>query len=213
MTPGEWLTVAEAAARLQVSERTIKRRIAAGEWAARYEPLPGGGRRRLLHFAAQGPNAEDVRDTGTGDTKATAKDVRDTAPNANALPAGTSDNASASSARDTRDVRDIGGPAPDAQALLQERDAALAARDAALAERDRERDEVQFLRTRMTELNAVMMQQARALDAARERPALEAEQSPAPQSVQAQGLPKVPQRATRKPRPLWMLVLGLRWKD
>jgi hypothetical protein len=63
--PGEWLTIAEVAIRLGVSERTIKRRLAANEWPSRYEALPSGGRHRLIYLPSPGPSARAVRDTGT----------------------------------------------------------------------------------------------------------------------------------------------------
>jgi excisionase family DNA binding protein len=99
------------------------------------------------------------------------------------------------------------------------------------------RGEVEFLRARNAELNAVMMQQARALEASAEamekRPALPAPvsveglavgraetplnvpKSPAPASETSRErkAPTNPLKAKRRPRPFWMVLLGIRTKD
>jgi hypothetical protein len=212
---GEWLTVAEAAGRLQVSERTVKRRIKAREWPSRYEPLPGGGRRRLLHFLPGGTTVEDTRVIGTGDTRDNEKD---TLPSVESSSIGTGDNVEDTSAKDTEDTRANGES--DTQAsrvatLESERDAAREEVESLKAERDREREEVLFLRERVMELNAIVMQTARALPSqATERPAIEASGATTPSAPHkpAPGPRPAPPQPRRKPRPLWAVIFGIRPK-
>lgn len=210
---GEWLTVKETAERLQVSERTIKRRLASGEWETRFEPLKSGGRKRLLKLPARGPNEEAKSDS--------ARDgERDTGPNTPKLESdtegarvGTSD-----SARDTSEKATSG---PNVAALVAERDAAKAEAERLRNERDREREEVLFLRARVAELNAIVMQTARALPSQEQgRPAIEAAPVSSPiapgQTPTAPAPPPerpAPQRSEKRPaRPLWALILGIRPK-
>jgi cell division protein FtsN len=210
---GEWLTVKETAERLQVSERTIKRRLASGEWETRFEPLQSGGRKRLLKLPAQRPNEEAKSDS--------ARDgERDTGPSASKLESdtkgarvGTSD-----SARDTSEKATSG---PNVAALVAERDIAKAEVERLRNERDREREEVLFLRARVAELNAIVMQTARALPSqTQERPAIEAAPVSSPvapgQTSDAPAQPRerpAPQTSEKRPaRPLWALILGIRPK-
>jgi DNA-directed RNA polymerase specialized sigma24 family protein len=212
---GEWLSLEDAAARLQVSERTVKRRLKAQEWPSRYEALPGGGRRRLLLLPPGGTSAGDKRDNGTGAKRDSVRDTEDTSPSASSSPIGTGDSASDTRGSDARDVRDTGASdtqGPSVEELVRERDTARAEVERLTAERDREREEVLFLRARNAELNAMVMQTARALPSqesamATERPAIEATAST---SVAAPGpIPAAP-KAPLKPRPLWAVLLGIR---
>jgi excisionase family DNA binding protein len=108
------------------------------------------------------------------------------------------------------------GEAAALRATLAERDTLIGAlhteRDTALKERDREREEVEFLRARVAELNAVVMQTARALPEGKsgaqspERPAIESRPMAAPMAASA---PPKPQ-GRRQPRPLWKVLLGIR---
>jgi hypothetical protein len=71
---------------------------------------------------------------------------------------------------------------------------------------------VLFLRARVAELNAVVMQTARAIPSqAQERPAIDA----APVSVSQSPTARPQERHTsprRAPRPLWALLLGIKSK-
>jgi hypothetical protein len=70
------------------------------------------------------------------------------------------------------------------------------------------------LRERVAELNAMVMQTARALPAqassrAIERPVIE---TTVTTSATAPGAPSTPAKAPRKPRPFWAVLLGIRPK-
>jgi hypothetical protein len=218
---GEWLSIEEAATRLQVSDRTIKRRIAAQEYPARFEALPGGGRRRLVQLPASGTTGEDTRATVTGDAKDSERDKRDTPPSVSASSSVTSDNARATSARDAEDKRDTGESdtqEPRVATLERELKAAREEAERLKAERDREREEVLFLRDRVTELNAMVMQTARALPAQASEPrVIDAPElgTGTPPVVSSQmpseSRPGI-KRPQRKPRPFWAVFLGIRRK-
>jgi hypothetical protein len=77
---------------------------------------------------------------------------------------------------------------------------------------DQLRGEVEFLRARNAELNAVVMQQARALaKQSAETPAIEAAASSAHQPTYQ---PQAQRTQTkREPRPLWAVILGIRPKS
>jgi hypothetical protein len=72
------------------------------------------------------------------------------------------------------------------------------------------RGEVEFLRARNAELNAVVMQQARALaKQSAETPAIEAASS----AQQPTSQPQAPRPQPKEPRPLWAVILGVRPKS
>jgi hypothetical protein len=204
-TSGEWLTVSQLAPRLQISERTIKRRVASGEWESRFEALPSGGRKLLLWLPSQAPEpsaratSDSERDTGR-DTSAKAGSVASD----KARPAGTD---ATSDKRDSE--RDTSGPkVSELQAQIKRLQ----------GERDREREEVLFLRARVAELNAVVMQTARAIpNQAQERAVIDALLQPQGQGAQTsqteppRGKETAP-KERREPRPLWALLLGIRPK-
>lgn len=62
----EWITVAEAAARFKVSERSIQRRCRAGKIAARLTARPTGQQWEIE--AAKLPESDDTRSRDTNDT-------------------------------------------------------------------------------------------------------------------------------------------------
>jgi hypothetical protein len=209
---GEWFTVAEVAAHLQVSERTIKRRIAAKEYPARYEPLPTGGRRRLVQLPASGTSTEDTRAIVTGDKKDNERDKSARSPSATASSFVTGDNERDTGDKSDTGERDTGGS--QVATLKRELEAARAEAERLKAERDREREEVLFLRDRVAELNAMVMQTARALPAQTSEPLI-LDAPPVATSPGSQASPE-PRPAVIRPqrahRPFWAVLLGIRPK-
>lgn len=69
----QWLPVAEAARALGVSDRTVKRRIEAGEIESKLENLPRGGVRRLVLMEDREGHERDKTERDVQDTKRTAE--------------------------------------------------------------------------------------------------------------------------------------------
>jgi excisionase family DNA binding protein len=217
---GEWLTVSQAAALLQVSERTIRRRCESGKISGRLASLETG--RAWLIDGQRLPKGLGL--TTSGQAAATTADGADTSGHgADVLRPQKGPEVSQAAAT----VRPpLNPPSTPSAKLTDDMGASGEARGGEDGERDtllaHLQGEVEFLRARNAELNAVVMQQARALaSSTQERPVLEIQAAPESEIKPSRGpvetarppMPTAPPTAPkREPRPLWAVILGIRPK-
>jgi hypothetical protein len=200
-TSGLWLTLAQAAAERGLSEKTLRKRIAAGEVEGRKVPLDGGGtawRVRPLGGSESGvpvsvpavtePRAgigPEVKSTAPVDSQAVPVAERNIAPEVTGTRAGT---------------------APELSRLSELRDEVKFLR-ALVEQRDRDAAELRAA------LRKALEAMPKAIAAPADTDAPQAPQSAVNRTVdnQPRPAPSGSQRpAGREFRPLWRLILGLR---
>lgn len=203
-TGGNWLSIAQACQLFGVSDRTVKRRIEAGEIQSKLENLPRGGVRRLVLVDEREGHARDKTARDVRDTEGTR--ARDTSERETQTVRDKTDERAGRAGQTERDTRGTNGEVE----LLH-----------ATVERDRE--EIQFLRGLVeqrdrdaAELRAALREALKAMPKA-----LPEGTAPTPQSPVATAIsPDEPTHASavkvaqiavnRDARPLWKVVLGIR---
>ncbi len=163
-TPARWLTTSQAAAALGVSEKTIRRRIKAGELTARKQPLDGGGIGWRVQIGAQnGTGVDNVMDSEM-DTRRNRSGQRDGQKHAQAQSE--VDNAMdvMDNAMDRR-AGTVMDKAMDGAAVNHEAELLRVQLDAARAEVGREREFTALLKS---QLEAVTQSEAQTKAALRE---------------------------------------------
>jgi hypothetical protein len=126
-TGGNWLSIAQACQLFGVSDRTVKRRIEAGEIQSKLENLPRGGVRRLVLVDEREGHVRDKTARDVRDTEGTS--ARDTSKRETQTERDKTDERAGRAGQTERDARGTNGEVE----LLR-----------ATVERDRE--EIQFLR-------------------------------------------------------------------
>jgi hypothetical protein len=126
-TGGNWLSIAQACQLFGVSDRTVKRRIEAGEIKSKLENLPRGGVRRLVLVDEREGHERDKTARDVRDTKGTS--ARDTSKRETQTARDKTDERAGRAGQTERDTRGTNGEVE----LLR-----------ATVERDRE--EIAFLR-------------------------------------------------------------------
>jgi hypothetical protein len=174
---GEWLSTSQAAARLGISERAVQKRCHAGKLAARRDVTPQGVRWEIDGRELPNRTGEPGRERTPEPT--------------NQVRARTGELGSSDAQQDANEPANLGRePANE----LPNHNAELlrVQLEAANQRAERAEGEAEFLRARVSELTAITMQQARALESAQHRASLPApgEQTPPPQEPQS--APSVP---------------------
>ncbi len=150
-TTSGWLTASEAAARLQISERTVRRRCEAGKL-------------RALLVTEESGQVWRIDPTSCGQAAVIAADRLRTSFESEVVEA-------AATPADTADKLRTAADSPEVAALLAEKDARIA----------EQREEILFLRERLRESNAIVMRHAHALPVAQSPQAFEMQTTaPAP---------------------------------
>jgi hypothetical protein len=128
-TGANWLSIAQACQLFGVSDRTVKRRIEAGEIQSKLENLPRGGVRRLVLVDERAGHERDKTARDVRDTKGTS--ARDTSKRETQTVRDKTDERAGRAGQTVRDTRGTNGEVE----LLH-----------ATVERDRDREEIRFLR-------------------------------------------------------------------
>ena len=217
------LSVDETAALLSTTARNVRRYIAEGKLPAIQSP---SGRGRLI------PKHEALLFQRDRTDKAPQVDGR-TKPEWTKRTSSKRTDKEADGQADKAQRRDVStgllstlesDKSAQILALTAQRDAAQAEAAQLRKERDREREEVEFLRARVAELNAVVMQTARAIPSqTKERPIIEtapfvtpsapvAPANPPGNAPNPQSQEQKRRGHRREARPLWAVILGIRPK-
>jgi hypothetical protein len=161
-TTAGWLTVSQAADRLQLSGRTVRRRCEFG-------------RLRALLVTEENGQVWRIDPASCGQAAVIAADAADRLR----TPFESEVEEAAATSADTADKLRTSADSPDVAALLAEKDARLA----------EQREEIVFLRERLREANAIVMRHAHALPVAQQPQAFEMQMtSPAPAQKPARPL-------------------------
>ncbi len=220
LTSAQWITVAEAARHLKISERAIQRRCKAGKLHARLIPTPTGQQWEInaekLERAptattsadAQGADSNDRDDTGaTTPTTETTQGTTETTLKVATPATGTTPGAD----RDDRSRDTL------TAALMSEKDARIVdlrgQLEAARAQIEQHQRAEAELRATLREALKAMPKALPAPDGAESQQAAQTATN-TPDAINA--APKAaerPKQYRRTPRPFWQMLLGIRPKE